>query len=103
MIEIIYVFIIIIIIITLLSITPIMTTRIISLDHHTSPPSQAINCVLNAQDVVVLMATGGGKSLCYQVPSLWARQNTESKSAVTVVISPLISLIDDQVCVIDRQ
>lgn len=50
-----------------------------------------INEVLNSKrDVCVVMATGYGKSLCYQYPSLYS-------GGTTVVISPLISLMEDQV------
>ena len=49
-----------------------------------------VNTLINGQDALVLMPTGGGKSLCYQLPSL-------VRSGVGVVISPLIALMQDQV------
>jgi ATP-dependent DNA helicase RecQ len=58
-------------------------------------PQQAIvDHVVQGGDALVLMPTGGGKSLCYQIPAI-ARQN--AGHGVTVVISPLIALMHDQV------
>jgi ATP-dependent DNA helicase RecQ len=51
---------------------------------------EAIRAVLEGQDTLAVMPTGGGKSLCYQVPALM-------QESLTVIVSPLISLMKDQV------
>jgi ATP-dependent DNA helicase RecQ len=50
----------------------------------------AINAVINNRDSLVVLPTGGGKSLCYQAPAMFT-------GGTTVVVSPLISLMKDQV------
>ncbi|MFA6046112.1 MAG: DEAD/DEAH box helicase, partial [Phycisphaerales bacterium] len=52
--------------------------------------SEAIEATLAGRDSVIVMPTGGGKSLCYQVPPIVMER-------VSLVVSPLIALMQDQV------
>jgi len=55
-----------------------------------------INQVISGQDALVLMPTGGGKSLCYQIPSI-------VRNGTGIVVSPLIALMQDQVSALRQQ
>lgn len=59
-------------------------------DHFRGPQQAIINTLIAGQDALVIMPTGGGKSLCYQIPAL-------VRHGCGVVISPLIALMQDQV------
>jgi len=56
----------------------------------------AIEAVLSRRDAVIVLPTGGGKSICFQVPALCLDR-------LTVVVSPLISLMTDQVQALERR
>lgn len=65
-------------------------------DSYRAPQEDIVNDVIAGRDVLVLMPTGGGKSLCYQIPSI-------VRPGVGIVVSPLIALMEDQVASLKLQ
>ena len=64
------------------------------------PQAAVIQRVLSGQHALVIMPTGGGKSLCYQIPALELGESgeaTKGQRPLTLVLSPLIALMKDQV------
>ncbi len=57
---------------------------------------EIIKAVLNGNDTIALLPTGGGKSICFQIPALLLK-------GVCVVISPLVALIEDQIKQLDNK
>jgi len=51
---------------------------------------EVVDAIVGGEDVLMILPTGGGKSLCYQLPSLLME-------GITVVVSPLLALMHDQV------
>ena len=66
---------------------------------------ETMACVLRGEDVLTILPTGGGKSLCYQLPAMMAEGSPDGPAGrgTTLVISPLIALMKDQVDSLPRK
>ncbi|XP_044374411.1 ATP-dependent DNA helicase Q-like 2 isoform X2 [Aegilops tauschii subsp. strangulata] len=64
--------------------------NVFGISSYRSNQREIINSIMSGKDVLVIMAAGGGKSLCYQLPAVL-------RDGITLVVSPLLSLIQDQV------
>src|SRR4051794_10347536 len=59
---------------------------------------EAMHAIVGGRDSIVVLPTGGGKSLCFQAPAIVAQQSVDTaRTGVALVVSPLISLMKDQV------
>ncbi|KAK1647532.1 hypothetical protein QYE76_065337 [Lolium multiflorum] len=67
-----------------------MRFNVFGISSYRSNQREIINSIMSGKDVLVIMAAGGGKSLCYQLPAVL-------RDGITLVVSPLLSLIQDQV------
>ena len=71
--------------------TPLeLLKRVFGFGAFRGPQADIVDCLISGGDALVLMPTGGGKSLCYQIPALL-------RDGVGIVVSPLIALMQDQV------
>lgn len=57
---------------------------------------ESIQLILEGKSALLLLPTGGGKSLCYQLPAFILRNNQNTQHTLTLVVSPMISLMNDQ-------
>ena len=65
--------------------------EIFGFDNFRAGQEQAVDALIAGRNVLTVMPTGSGKSLCFQVPAL-------VRGGLTIVVSPLVALMRDQVC-----
>ncbi len=75
----------------------VILQRTFGYDDFRGQQATVIDHVLNGRHALVIMPTGMGKSLCYQVPAIALREAAVEDSPLTLVVSPLIALMKDQV------
>jgi ATP-dependent DNA helicase RecQ len=73
---------------------PYVLQEVFGYDTFRGPQAQIVDHVVAGGDALVLMPTGGGKSLCYQIPAIVRQRQGHG---TTIVVSPLIALMHDQV------
>jgi ATP-dependent DNA helicase RecQ len=77
--------------------TPEQLLRSFGLERFRPGQREAVQAALDGRDSLVVMPTGGGKSLCYQLPALaWDADGDPAGGGLVVVVSPLIALMSDQ-------
>jgi ATP-dependent DNA helicase RecQ len=59
-------------------------------DDFRPPQKEIVNCLISQKDALIIMPTGGGKSICFQLPALL-------NTGLTLVVSPLVALMENQV------
>ena len=69
--------------------------RVYGYDHFRGEQQTIIDCVVGGRDALVVMPTGAGKSVCYQIPALL-------RQGIALVVSPLIALMQDQVSALQQ-
>ncbi|MCH8498654.1 MAG: DNA helicase RecQ [Marinobacter sp.] len=69
--------------------------QVFGYEHFRGPQQAIIQTVVDGGDALVIMPTGGGKSLCYQIPAL-------VRPGVGIIVSPLIALMQDQVAALQQ-
>nr|XP_002734149.1 PREDICTED: ATP-dependent DNA helicase Q1-like [Saccoglossus kowalevskii] len=71
-----------------------LSRSVFKIDEYRPHQLEAMNATLSGRDLILIMPTGSGKSLCFQLPALISK-------GITLVVSPLVSLMEDQLMSLD--